>query len=463
MTLARTPSPALTTALRVMRPRALLLGAASGAVIGAVLFLLFLLANHAAIGLDLPAARAHVRQAFAEGALQDRDYLKGDTAIGWHQYNDCLILRLALDQRAGATALTVSPLVTPPVEPRTQCSSLRGFLAGERTGTTGYYHRYIHGHTLLARLLLPRLSVAAIRGIYHGLSTLLVLAGIVTGLLALVRGRRRAEGLFWLIVFLAFARGFGLESYGQSLGHGPADIVLIGYLLMLAVMGTGRGIGPRLAMLTAGLFGALTLTFEFLTGGIPLGLAAVIGGLAFAARPGEERAFAPLPVAPLAAYLGAIATMVALKIALVAQVFGVRALRADAGQLQVRLGLDASHGETSDLGIVHMARQLAKGIDGLAAGMPLMAGAVVLIALVAGMWGARRLLARPDPAMRARVVALLLSNGAIAAMLVLFWQHTMIHAWFMERTLVWTIASGFALFALALPAQPAEPGAGCAR
>jgi len=53
------------------------------------------------------------------------------------------------------------------------------------------------------------------------------------------------------------------------------------------------------------------------------------------------------------------------------------------------------------------------------------------------------------PVMRERTIALLASNAAILLMLVGFWQHTMIHAWFMERTLVWTIATGFALFALA--------------
>jgi hypothetical protein len=32
----------------------------------------------------------------------------------------------------------------------------------------------------------------------------------------------------------------------------------------------------------------------------------------------------------------------------------------------------------------------------------------------------------------------------------MFWQHTMIHAWFMDRVLAWIIGSGLALFGLAL-------------
>jgi len=35
-------------------------------------------------------------------------------------------------------------------------------------------------------------------------------------------------------------------------------------------------------------------------------------------------------------------------------------------------------------------------------------------------------------------------------MLMLLWEHSIIHAWFMDRVLVWTIGSGFALFTLAV-------------
>ena len=425
--------------------RAVLMGVA----IGAPFFALFCLANHASLGRDLPTARAHVAQAFASGVLQDQDYLDGNTDIGRHQYNDCLILRLALDQRASRDQLTVSPLVQVPVPPRGECQTVHGFITWEPPVGTVFYHRYIHGHAMLARYLLPILSVAAIRNLYHTTLTLLVVAGIVTGLVALGRGRRPVQGLFWLIVFLAFSRWFGLETYGQSLGHGPADIVLIGYLLFLAIAGTIGGIGRRTALISAALFWALTITFEFLTGGIPLGLAAVIGGLPFAWNARAEKSGPIVPFESLIGFCASIATVMLLKIALVLRVFGWDSMREDALQLRMRMGLDATRGETHDLGLALMAKKLAKGINGLAPGMHVMAGAIVVIALLAGLWGARHMLRSAAPVMRERTIALLASNAAILLMLVGFWQHTMIHAWFMERTLVWTIATGFALFALA--------------
>lgn len=436
-----------------------------GMVIGALFFGLFCLANRASLGRDVATARAHIAQAFADGVLQDQDYLDGNTDIGRHQYNDCLILRLAVDQRASPAQLTVSPLVQVPVPPRGECQTVHGFIDGEPPVGTVFYHRYIHGHAMLARYLLPVLSVAAIRNLYHTVLTLLVLAGIVTGLITLGRGRRPVQSLFWLIVFLAVSRWFGLETYGQSLGHAPADIVLIGYLLFLAVVGTTRGIGRRAALISAALFGALTISFEFLTGGIPLGLAAVIGGLPFAWSSRAEARGPVFPLAPLIGFCASIATVMLLKIALVLKVFGLASMREDALQLKMRMGMDATRGETRDLGLALMAKKLAKGINGLAPGMHVMAGAIVAIALLAGLWGARHLLRSADPVMRQRTLALLASNAAIALMLVGFWQHTMIHAWFMERTLVWTIATGFALFALACRdrAYRVPPGAGCDR
>jgi len=428
------------------------LGAIIALPIAALLFALFCLANLHGLGRDLPAAEANVRAAYASGVLQDVDWLPGNTDIGRHQYNDCLILYMALDQQAAAAQLMASPIKPVQRGTETMCGALRAFAAGDKeAGRTGlWYHQYIHGHTMLARYLLPLMPVEAIRNLYHSIETLLVLAGIMITTLALAGRRRPTESLFWLILFLAFSRWFGLESYGQSLSHAPSDAIILGYLLFLAMAAARGGLGRWSATISAAVFGSLVAIFEFLTGGIPLGLAIVVGGLPFALRDGDPRKVLDQIVEAAAAFCTAIIACLALKILLALWVFGIESFRESAAQLGVRMGMG---GDQPDLGPMHMAKSLAKGLNSLAAGMHLMAGAILLIAVVIGAWGARTLLRTQDSVLRARALHLLVSNGVIVGMLMLLWQHTIIHAWFMDRIFVWTIGTGFALFALGVTAR----------
>ena len=431
------------------------LGAAVAVPIAALLFAIFTLANWSSLGRDLPAAEANVRAAFDTGALQDLDWLPGNTDIGRHQYNDCLILYMAIDQQADPIQLIASPIKPVQRGSESMCQALRAYAGGEKAaGQTGvWYHQYIHGHTVLARFLLPLMPVEAIRNLYHGAQTLLVLAGLAVAMMTLVRGRRPAEGLFWMIVFLAFSRWFGLESYGQSLSHAPSDAIVIAYLLFLAVAAARGGLGRWGSIVAAALFGAMVAIFEFLTGGIPLGLAIIVGGLPFALRdktPGETLARV---VEALAAFCIAVFACLAFKIGLALWVFGIDSFRESAAQLGVRMGIGAG---PADIGPLRMARSLTKGLNSLAAGMHVMAGAMLLIAAGFGIWGARRLIRSNDALLRARAKHLVTSNVVIVGMMMMLWQHTIIHAWFMDRIFVWTIGTGFALFALAVVKKPAS-------
>lgn len=424
-------------------------GGSIGVPVGLVVFALFMLASYASLNRNVPAARAHIAQAFTTGVLQDEDYLRGNTDLGWHQYNDCLILWQAVDQRAPVAQLTISPLsaMLPPIG--TRCSGLRDFVVDGATPAPMFYHRYIHGHTTLARFLLPIMSVEAIRNLYQTTLTLLILTGLCVGMIGLARRRHTTEALFWTIVFLGFSRWFGLESFGQSLGHGPADIILITYMLFLAIVGTTRGLDRRMALVSAAVFGSFTAGFEFLTGGIPLGMAAVIGGIPFAVQSGRHANPAVFTFDAFVAFCAAVLASLTAKVIVVVSVFGPSAMIDSALQLRMRMGLDPTRGETHDLGLALMIKKLAKGLASIAPGMSILAGTVVFLSILAGLWASQRLLRVSEPEIRYRTIALLASNFAIIMMLTMFWQHTIIHAWFMERTLAWTIATGFALFAFA--------------
>ncbi|WP_156405264.1 hypothetical protein [Sphingomonas sp. Root710] len=417
--------------------------------VAALLFAIFALGNWYGLGRNLPAAEANVRAAFAAGVLQDQDWLPGNTGIGRHQYNDCLILYMAIDQQATPVQLLASPIKPMQRGDESMCHALRAYAGGDKAaGRTGvWYHQYIHGHTMLARYLLPHLSVDAIRNLYHGIQTLLVLAGLIVAMTTLARGRSQTAGLFWLIIFLAFSRWFGLESYGQSLSHAPSDAVIIAYLLFLAIAAARGGLGRWCSIGAAAVFGATVAIFEFLTGGIPLGLAIIAGGLPFALRDRDPRETLARVIEALAAFCVAVAMCLALKIGLALWVFGIESFRESAAQLGVRMGIGAG---PADIGPLRMAKSLTKGLNSLAAGMHVMAGAMLLIAICAGIWGARQLIGSGDAVLKSRAFHLVASNVVIVGMLALLWQHTIIHAWFMDRVFVWTIATGFALFALAV-------------
>lgn len=406
---------------------------AASAALSLAIAALFFLAGLGSLGRG---GDERVAEAFASGALSDD--LKGDHVTGRHQYNDCLILALALYQERPVRQLAVSP-VNPFGRSERVCQDLR---TGTHAADKPFYHNYLHGHTVLLRYLLPLLPVQAVRELYKGLASLLLLAGIAICLLRLRRRESVEDQLILLVTLLGLSRFFGLEWFGQSLGHGPADLVLIGFVLS-AVLASGR-LGTGGWALVAAAFGALTIIFEFLTGGLPLGAAAVIGLGWFFLSPAVRSVGAVL--LGLAAYITAAATVVAVKIAMVASTFGAEAVLAIAAA-----GGERMHGslppQFADRGA---AEQLLLSVGVLSPGLPLLASGLLLLSI---SLGAASVLRRPEqPAL-----LLLASCLPILGWFLLFQQHTAIHAWFMARILVWPLIAGLAAVAWSLVRDSRAP------
>ena len=408
----------------------------------------------ASLTVDRAAMARPVAAAFTSGALDaDASWQHGNTEIGSHQYNDCLILFQAMDDRAPARLRAISPLSVP-LDTDNSCTTLRDFAGGRVSPPTRFYHQYLHGHTMLARWLVPELGVAGLRGLYKLLTTLLILAGIGYALMGLAKGPRAAEAGAWLAIFAVFARWFGLESFGQSLGHGPADMMVVAFLLFLARGSAERALGAGSLLVGSAVFGALTMQFEFLTGGLPLGLAIVLGAtpLALAGGTGNARALAGAVIA----YGVAAMTTMLTKLILIAATFPAGALAAIEHQLLFRVGIERAARRDTAVDGAEYVTHLWAGLEGLASGMHLLVLGSLLIALVAGGWGYRSLRTSPDAGARLRATALAASLLVPPIWLVLFWQHSAEHAWFMDRILTWDIAGGMALFALALRRPASE-------
>ena len=441
--------------------------------VSVLLMLLFFVASYFSLGRQLEAAKANVQSAFTTGELLPyANKALGNTIVGVHQFNDCLILGMSIDQRPGLEReLLVSPILTafsatvesqgigatlPPnfverSEPTEPCPVLYHLVEGD-TPLSGvkYYHRYLHGQTILVRYLLPLMSVNMIRLLYSSLLSLTVTAGFAYSLYMLATGVKLTTYLAWAVVFVAFSRWFGLESFGQSLSHGPSDLIIVAYLLFLCVA-SRRGLGASALLISSAVFGSLTMIFEFLTGGLPLGAALLIGLVPLAMRQDSDHfRVAGVTLQCLLAFATAAVVCIVLKVIIALATFGLGVIP----DFFDALGKRMSIGDTSTMpngGLLLFGSKIIGGLSGLAGNMRLLAGLTIVLAVGAGVWGftAVRRFSFSDR-LREQSLFLLASNVVIPVWLAAFWQHTIQHAWFMDRILVWPIASGFALFTLGL-------------
>jgi hypothetical protein len=85
-------------------------------------------------------------------------------------------------------------------------------------------------------------------------------------------------------------------------------------------------------------------------------------------------------------------------------------------------------------------------LGALTPGMDAAAGILVLLAVGFGAWA---LVQNSTP----KIGLLAFSNLPIIGWLLFFQQHTIVHAWFMDRMLVWPIISGCLMFGLVISSR----------
>lgn len=428
-------------------------------LVGVAALALHLLASHYSLDRDVSTAKARVVQAFARGQLTDNPFQHPSVTIGSHQWNDCLITLMAIDQRGDRTRLTLSPIIAGitgipdhPEASQNPCAVLHSLATGAEPNPDLYhYDRYVHGAVVLLRYLLPHFDIAQIRKRYRAALTTVLAAGLGLCLVGLARRRRTPEFAVLAVTFVALMRFFGLEMFSQSLGHGPADLMIGAYLLAIVLM-LFVSTGPLVVVLTAAVFGSFTMVFELFTGGIPLGLAIVLGLSSLAVRPESELRGAPLAAWAATAFLSAAGVVYVLKALAVVAV-------ADAGVLTDILERARYYSPAADKGLQfdHFLRAIDKSIGVLAGGMTTLAWAALVGGIAAGAYGANWIRCNVrDPVRRQHAALLAASVLPIPAWFILFANQTAEHAWYMDRILVWPIAAGFGLLVLSivLPSDP---------
>jgi len=389
--------------------------------------------------------------ALKNGDLTEADILDTNTRIGAHQFNDCLILDQAIARSGTREQMTVTPPNDFADRTTGVCQELRQSVTEGKRGQLNFYQNYIHGQTVLARALLDVLPVRAIRTLYQLIIAALLLAGLGLAMRQALRGGATVNVIFWICFFLAFSRFFGFEYFAQSLGHGPADAVLLGYALWLETISFRAQSRPVDFVIPAAAFGALTAIFELLTGGLPLGIALTIAGVAMAERR-DDRLNASVGLA-CTAFITAISTMAVIKILLTEILFGQGAVTSAGSQLFDRLAGSAQFEQIPPPTIANIIIRVSRGLGEMMGGQPELVAMILVLMIAFGAAGLVRL-RRSDLWDRAMLVAA--SNLVLVGWVAVFNHHFYVHAWFMTRIFAWTIATGFALFAMAVATrQPA--------
>jgi hypothetical protein len=242
------------------------LGALPGTLlIVLVLNALFLAFALAAATLPAEKLRGRTLEAFEAGSVSTADYLPRDRRIGWHQYNDCLILQMISNPDA-VVHKALGPLLYHQDDYLSCCLTTQKVLSSaEIPGDLESYRytRFWHGNNALTAVLLYVLDLGTIRQLFSVL-VYLSLAALAMSVLSST-GPLRLLGLS-VVVFSALF--WSLPYFSQSPSHGPGDAAVLAGLASLFFL-SRRGIGTRTFIWLCTGFGAVLVFLEFFTGLLP--------------------------------------------------------------------------------------------------------------------------------------------------------------------------------------------------
>ncbi|HEY0834354.1 MAG TPA: hypothetical protein VGE72_10645 [Azospirillum sp.] len=464
------------------RLRALALACAGTMLFALLAMTAYFALNLAATYADRDAATARIRQAAEAGDFAREVTLPlGDAEVLPRiAGNDCRVLAgvvfpypSRVDEALSPRMTAEAPPVIPPSAnglPRPPCLRLITLAGMEDPGAApGYvYHRYLHGHRLFARALTPYVPPLAL-----GIITLVVTHALLLVLLGAALAQAAARGSdpgsgsgrerdhAFAGLALAFLLFYGLGLFGLNFSLALPDVVILGFLLFAWRFPLGR-LDERAFVLAVAGFGVLTAVFEFLTGGIPLGLAVLLGMVALGEAP-DRRTLAWRAVLGTAVFGTAVAACFTIKLAFLVLYAGPGEAASFFASLSERTGGRFVYGLTpADLGraqrfgfdlgaaeghllpsfayllfrLGEASHRIAFGSGAL--GIGVLAGTTVLVPVLAAL-GLRRRGGGGDGAAvrRAETVLLLLTPLVLLLWFAAFVNHTILHAVWMVRVLVW--------------------------
>jgi hypothetical protein len=402
------------------------------------------------VPVDSPTIRHRIRAAFETGDLGFEDYLLFDSRRGFFQYNDCNVLQMIANRNPSRVARAISPIVYSANDDWTdQCAVLHQVTldGADVVGLIeNHYSRYWHGYSVGVAVALRAMELRSLRRFLVG-TVWLVLAAFTV---VMVRAGRASRWV-GLAIALAAALLWAVPYFdpGFTFGFGDAAV-----LLGLAVVAARPHLALNVATLVpyAAGFGAVVVFFEMLTGQLPVAAAWLVAVIVAARRDHASSAMPDVRVLAIAAVVafgaGALATVT------IKQVLAYVLVDPGAGTAFFsHLTLYASVPEASG-GRPGILRPFIRLLQtsyvltyGSRSGGYAAVGLIVLASMIAAArsWRGWRLQGEEE-----RVVLLAASLAPVVWVLVLP-QHTVIHAHFMVRILVASIA--LAPLAACWPAQ----------
>jgi hypothetical protein len=402
------------------------------------------------VPVDSPTIRHRIRAAFETGDLGFEDYLLFDSRRGFFQYNDCNVLQMIANRNPSRVARAISPIVYSANDDWTdQCAVLHQVTldGADVVGLIeNHYSRYWHGYSVGVAVALRAMELRSLRRFLVG-TVWLVLAAFTV---VMVRAGRASRWV-GLAIALAAALLWAVPYFdpGFTFGFGDAAV-----LLGLAVVAARPHLALNVATLVpyAAGFGAVVVFFEMLTGQLPVAAAWLVAVIVAARRDHASSAMPDVRVLAIAAVVafgaGALATVT------IKQVLAYVLMDPGAGTAFFsHLTLYASVPEASG-GRPGILRPFIRLLQtsyvltyGSRSGGYAAVGLIVLASMIAAARSCRgwRLQGEEE-----RVVLLAASLAPVVWVLVLP-QHTVIHAHFMVRILVASIA--LAPLAACWPAQ----------
>jgi hypothetical protein len=391
------------------------------------------------VPIDSPTIRHRIRAAFETGDLGFEDYRLFDSRRGFFQYNDCNVLQMIANRNPSRVARALSPIVYSANDDWTnQCAVLhRVTLEGADVAglIENHYSRYWHGYNVGVAIALRAMELRTLRRFLVA-TVWLSLAGFTAVMIRSGRAFRRvglaialAATLLWAVPY--FDPGF-------TFGFGDAAV-----LLGLAGLAARPHIALNVATLVpfAAGFGAVVVFFEMLTGQLPVAAAWLVAVIVAARRDHASSAIPDVRVLAIAALVafgvGAVAT-VTIKQVVAYTLVDPGAGRAFFSHLLLYASLPEAAGWRPGalrpfIRLLQTSYVLTYGSTrgGYAA-----VGLIVVASMIAAArsWRGRRLHGEED-----RMVLLAASLVPVVWVLVLP-QHTVIHAHFMVRILVASVA-----------------------